>query len=145
LNPDNLIGNETITETKNCTISLFNRNTVRIETKTDEIFLDTEDIKATADKIDNISHARITELDRRILSKISTRKNMQYAELAKKHRINAHNGDYTSIIQTIEREEETELYPQEILERLDEIVDRTITRLEQQTKDTERPQKPEEQ
>lgn len=141
MNFNNLAVTDTLTENEDYTIFLFDRNTVRIETGDEEIFLDAEDIQTAADKIDDTGYATLTELDRRVLGKIITRKNERYAELAKQHRINSHSGDYTSIINAIEREEDTELSPQEILNRLNEIVDRTITSLEEQIKDTGWPQK----
>jgi hypothetical protein len=141
MNFNNLAVTDTLTENKDYTISLFDRNTVRIETGDEEIFLDAEDIQTAADKIDDTSYATLTELDRRVLGKIITRKNERYAELAKLHLIDSHSGDYISIIHAIEREEDTELSPQEILNRLNEIVDRTITSLEEQITDTGWPQK----
>lgn len=141
MNFNNLAVTDTLTENEDYTISLFDRNTIKIETGDEEIFLDAEDIQTAADKIDDTSYATLTELDRRVLGKIITRKNERYAELAKQHRINSHSGDYISIINAIEREEDTELSPQEILNRLNEIVDRTITSLEEQITDTGWPQK----
>lgn len=141
LSLNNLTVTDVLTETENYTISLFDRNTVRIETADNEIFLDAEDINTAADEIQETSYATLTELDRRVLGKIITRKNERYAELAKLHRIDSHSGDYISTIHAIEREEDTELCPQEILERLDEIVDRTVTSLEEQIKETGWPQK----
>jgi hypothetical protein len=141
MNFNNLAVTDTLTENEDYTISLFDRNTVRIETGDEEIFLDAEDIQTAADKIDDTSYATLTELDRRVLGKIITRKNERYAELAKQHRINSHSGDYISIINAIEHEEDTELTPQETLNRLNKIVDRTITSLEEQITDTGWPQK----
>lgn len=133
---NNLSVTDVLVKTDDYTLTLFDRNTMKIETSEHELFLDVDDVEQAVDKIENTRYSTLTELDRRILGKIITRKNERYAELAKLKRIDSHSSDYISVISAIEREEDNELTPQETLNRLNEIVDRTIDSLEQHVADT---------
>lgn len=119
---------DVLVEKEDCTVHLFDRSTVRIENRGQDIFLDVEAV----DGIGDVGFSTLTELDRRILGKILARKNERYAELAKRLRKDAHSGGYIQTIQTSLDDPS----PREVLDQLDKITDQAIQDLEQYVENT---------
>jgi hypothetical protein len=123
---------DTLVETEGYSIHLFDRETLRIDTGDREVFVDIKDADTAVDKAREAGYSTLTELDRKMITRIWSEKNGRYAALAKRFREDAHSGDY---LETIEFIEDGELSPREILGRFDEIVETAIENLEQYIQD----------
>ena len=119
---------DTLAETEGYSIHLFDHETLRIDTGDREVFVDIEDADTAVDEARKAGYSTLTELDRKMITRIWSEKNGRYAALAKRFREDAHSGDY---LETIELIEDGELNPREILGRFDEIVETAIHKLEQ--------------
>lgn len=123
---------DTLVETEAYSIQLFDQKTLRIDTGDREVFVDIEDADTAVEEAREAGYSTLTELDRKMITRIWSEKNGRYAALAKQFREDAHSGDY---LETIELIEDGELSPREILGRFDEIVETVIQNLEQYVKD----------
>jgi hypothetical protein len=123
---------DTLAENEGYSIHLFDRETLRINIGDREVFVDIEDADTAVDKAREAEYSTLTELDRKMITRIWSEKNGRYAALAKRFREDAHSGDY---LETIEFIEDGELSPREILGRFDEIVETAIENLEQYIQD----------
>lgn len=123
---------DTLVETEAYSIHLFDQETLRIDTGDREVFVDIEDADTAVDEARETRYSTLTELDRKMITRIWSEKDGRYAALAKQFREDTHSGDY---LETIDFIEDGELSPQEVLDRFDEIVETAIQNLEQYVRD----------
>ena len=123
---------DTLVETEAYSIHLFDQETLRIDTGDREVFVNIEDADTAVDEAKEAGYSTLTELDRKMITRIWSEKNGRYAALAKQFREDAHSGDY---LETINFIEDRELGPRDILGRFDEIVETAIQNLEQYVRD----------